>query len=144
MAQGKKSYKQKLKDPRWQKKRLKVLERDEFSCVHCKDKETTLHVHHKKYTDDPWGAPMKDLETVCEDCHKIIEEIEGVEEIVKIDNIKWLVKIKRKHNEDSGFYFIYVVEFGLLMINYTEEEGINSFWVDKQDVITISKFYNNG
>ena len=27
------TYKQKLKDPRWQKKRLKVLERDDWKCT---------------------------------------------------------------------------------------------------------------
>jgi hypothetical protein len=67
-------YSDKLKDPRWQKKRLEVFQRDEFKCVGCGDKETTLHVHHRKYKGEPWDAPMDHLETLCEDCHEWMEE----------------------------------------------------------------------
>lgn len=31
------TYSQKLRDPRWQKKRLEILERDSFTCQHCHD-----------------------------------------------------------------------------------------------------------
>ena len=41
-----KTYSQKLRDPKWQKKRLEVLQRDEFCCQLCNDKETELHIHH--------------------------------------------------------------------------------------------------
>lgn len=79
MAQ--KTYSEKLKDPRWQKKRLKILERDNFSCVKCFDSDTELQVHHLKYTGEPHEAPNEDLETVCKDCHNVIS-------ILKIDIIK--------------------------------------------------------
>jgi hypothetical protein len=64
------TYAEKLKDPRWQKKRLVILERDNWSCCHCLDTETTLHVHHLRYSNDPWDAPDEDLKTLCEFCHK--------------------------------------------------------------------------
>ena len=38
---------EKYKDPRWQKKRLKILERDKWACQLCDGKEKTLHIHHK-------------------------------------------------------------------------------------------------
>ena len=65
-------YSDKLKDPRWQKKRLEILERDEWSCQICHDTESTLHVHHRRYfTDkDPWDYPDGILITLCEDCHE--------------------------------------------------------------------------
>lgn len=63
------TYGQKLKDPRWQKKRLKILERDEFTCTICGDDKNTLHVHHEKYIGDPWEVEDKYLKTVCETCH---------------------------------------------------------------------------
>lgn len=65
-------YAEKLKDPRWQKKRLKILERDKWQCVKCHDDKSTLHVHHKKYDEnkDPWDYPDKQLETLCETCHE--------------------------------------------------------------------------
>jgi len=69
-----KTYWQKLTDPRWQKKRLIILERDEFMCQQCFDTEEELHVHHIRYNNNPWDADDKYLITLCKSCHKHIEE----------------------------------------------------------------------
>jgi hypothetical protein len=63
-------YSEKLKDPRWQRKRLEVLSRDGWACMACADKTSTLQVHHKFYSGNPWDAPMDGLETLCEKCHE--------------------------------------------------------------------------
>jgi hypothetical protein len=65
-------YRKKLLDPRWQKKRLKILERDEWECQHCGDDESTLHVHHLCYLKgyEPWDYLDKMLITLCESCHE--------------------------------------------------------------------------
>ncbi len=65
-------YSEKLKNPNWQKKRLEILNRDDWTCQLCKDKENTLHVHHKYYERrrSPWEYPNTALITLCEDCHK--------------------------------------------------------------------------
>lgn len=68
------TYSVKLKDPRWQRKRLNIMNRDDFTCRICGDKETTLAIHHLKYSGEPWDAPDDKLITVCEDCHETIEE----------------------------------------------------------------------
>lgn len=66
------TYQEKLKDPRWQKKRLEILERDDWKCVLCCNSKDTLHVHHKFYnkSKNPWDYENEMLETLCEDCHK--------------------------------------------------------------------------
>lgn len=66
------TYSDLLKDPRWQKKRLKVLERDEFCCRSCGDGENTLHVHHCYYKkgNAPWEYQLESLVTLCKECHK--------------------------------------------------------------------------
>ena len=53
------TYSEKLKDPRWQRKRLEVLNRANFSCEKCQDHASTLHVHHKYYVSNrlPWEYP---------------------------------------------------------------------------------------
>lgn len=68
---GTKSYREKLLDPRWQKLRLQVLERDGWACRACEDKDSTLHVHHGYYPKggDPWDAEQSVLWTLCEACH---------------------------------------------------------------------------
>jgi hypothetical protein len=66
------TYLEKLKDPRWQKKRLEILQRDNWTCQCCGDTENTLHVHHWFYKKgkDPWEYDAEDLSTLCEDCHE--------------------------------------------------------------------------
>lgn len=70
-----KTYSDKLKDPRWQKKRLQVLSRDKFKCTLCSRGEHTLHVHHLRYekSGNPWDSKIIDLETLCEQCHEVKE-----------------------------------------------------------------------
>lgn len=65
------TYAEKLRDPRWQKKRLEILERDGWACQICGDKKTTLHVHHLYYEKnlDPWDYHIFTLMTLCEMCH---------------------------------------------------------------------------
>jgi cytochrome c553 len=66
------TYREKLLDPRWQKKRLEILDRDEWMCMKCGDMENTLHVHHQMYFFgvDPWDYPEGLLITLCESCHQ--------------------------------------------------------------------------
>ncbi len=74
-------YSQKLRDPRWQKLRLEIMNRDEFECKHCFSNDKTLNVHHFGYNGDPWEVEPKSLITLCEDCHE--EETENVKESIK-------------------------------------------------------------
>ena len=69
-------YSEKFKDPRWQKRRLQVLERDEWMCQICFDNESTLNVHHRYYykNTNPWDYPLSALSTLCEECHQIETE----------------------------------------------------------------------
>jgi hypothetical protein len=66
------TYKEQLAHPNWQRKRLEVLQRDEFSCQMCGDSESTLHVHHKQYLKGrmAWEYEADELVTLCEDCHE--------------------------------------------------------------------------
>ena len=70
-------YSDKLKDPRWQKKRLEILERDKWICQSCGDDKSTLHVHHRRYFPgkDPWDYEDRLLVALCESCHGNEREI---------------------------------------------------------------------
>jgi hypothetical protein len=65
-------YLEKLKDPRWQKVRLRIMERDGWACQRCQDSEETLVVHHRYYTSgaEPWEYPDEALVTLCWNCHE--------------------------------------------------------------------------
>lgn len=78
------TYSEKLRDPRWQKKRLEILQRDDFTCQSCKSKKKTLHIHHTHYESlkEPWNYPNKQLITLCDDCHAK-EKIDGLIESLR-------------------------------------------------------------
>jgi len=98
------TYSEKLLDPRWQKKRLKILERDGFACKYCGDTKKTLHVHHDAYYKEPWDVPDDDLATCCKDCHFIIEFIKECFAYYKITKFR-----KERHAIDpEPIWFISV------------------------------------
>jgi len=96
-------YSVKLKDPRWQKKRLEIMDRDKFTCRICGDDKSTLVVHHLKYQGEPWNAPNDKLITVCEHCHRTIEDLKD-----SIKDFSTLKIIKRKFPID---YHLSLLEF---------------------------------
>lgn len=69
------TYSQKLRDPRWQRKRLEILQRDNWRCTACASEEKTLHVHHRFYISGrmPWEYLNSALLTLCEDCHEMAD-----------------------------------------------------------------------
>lgn len=65
------TYTDLLRDPRWQRKRLGILSRDNFTCQFCEAATRPLHVHHRYYKSGwkPWDYPDESLLTLCEICH---------------------------------------------------------------------------
>jgi hypothetical protein len=61
------------KDPRWQKKRLEIMQRDHFMCQNCNETTKELNVHHKfyEYNRKVWEYSDSELITLCKDCHEI-------------------------------------------------------------------------
>lgn len=76
-APEKKSYSDKLKDPRWQKRRLDIMNRDSFTCQWCFSGDKMLVVHHRYYLPktEPWDYNDSCLITICQDCHETEHEI---------------------------------------------------------------------
>lgn len=77
------NYAEKLKHPMWQKKRLEILSRDEFTCQRCGSKDKMLHVHHRYYlkVEFPWEYPDKALVTLCFECHEEEEQMVGSKQL---------------------------------------------------------------
>lgn len=74
-GKGQSTYSEKLRDPRWQKKRLEIMERDGFKCRACGSGTDTLNVHHLYYDKgaSPWEYENDALITLCESCHENVE-----------------------------------------------------------------------
>lgn len=71
------TYQEQLKHPKWQQKRLEVLEANEFTCSSCGSKDKQLHVHHPRYKKGAkiWEYEDGELECLCVDCHSQDHEI---------------------------------------------------------------------
>lgn len=79
------TYWQKLKDPRWQKMRLRAMERDGFACKWCGSTTATLNVHHGYYPRgaEPWDVSLDTLHTLCETCHeKAQSDLDDAKELI--------------------------------------------------------------
>ena len=66
------NFKEQYKHPKWQKKRLEILERDKYTCQSCGADDRQLHVHHRFYIKDRkvWEYDNDVFHALCEDCHK--------------------------------------------------------------------------
>lgn len=64
-------YAEKLKDPRWQRKRLEVFRRADFACEYCGVKDKPLSAHHTNYRKGlaPWDYTLSELLCLCDACH---------------------------------------------------------------------------
>lgn len=65
------TYSDKLKDPRWQKKRLEIFNLQDWKCQNCGSATDQLHLHHRYYKPktEPWDYPNSAFLTLCHECH---------------------------------------------------------------------------
>lgn len=108
----KSEYAKMLLDPRWQRKRLEILERDGWACTICGDKEKTLHVHHMHYLYGaaPWEYENGYLSTLCEDCH----EEEGACKKNEIETLRCAMAQARMHSSEIADLVQLVIELSNL------------------------------
>lgn len=70
------NYLEKLRDPRWQKRRLETLSRFRWQCQGCGGHEQTLHIDHLVYRSgaSPWDYDDDELTVFCATCHEAIHD----------------------------------------------------------------------
>ena len=71
MTKRQNDYSKKLQDPRWQRKRLEVMQAAGWKCSVCQDDKEELNVHHPDYSahHEPWE--YSNLQCLCSTCHTI-------------------------------------------------------------------------
>ena len=72
MNNSQSEYQKKLRHPKWQKKRLQILQETDFRCSICDNDDLELQVHHIYYEKgkDPWDYPNESLLGLCIKCHQ--------------------------------------------------------------------------
>lgn len=81
MTPKKQTYAEKLKDARWQKKRLELFNGASWTCEECSRQMPAdgLQVHHVLYLPgvDPWDYPSYLLRVLCECDHQKRQAVEN-------------------------------------------------------------------
>ena len=101
------SYSQLLRDPRWQRKRLEILNRDDWRCQICAQIDKPLNVHHLFYIKGraPWQYLDSAFTTLCDECHVHLEDIDApVTELV--DRWEWLIDAAMGSTTEDGIEYL--------------------------------------
>ena len=66
------NYKEQIKHPKWQRKRLEIFERDNWKCRICQENNKQLQVHHLYYLPNTmiWDYDNEAMVTLCEEHHR--------------------------------------------------------------------------
>ena len=129
------TYAEQLLDPRWQKKRLEVLDYSNFSCEICGDEKSTLHVHHKHYIcgRKVWEYDNKQLICLCWQCHKNQHDIED-----KFHDLIARIPLDGPNSRDEVFFLIAGFIGFETKIEYEHEQSLynlgsvcSDWWVKK-------------
>jgi hypothetical protein len=137
-------YHELLKDGRWQRKRLEIMQRDDFKCREC-GTTNDLNVHHIRYIAGrkPWEYDNGDLVTLCGSCHKATHDGIVQEQQTFIDNdCQW------RAIQNSGL-LLYYKKIGnyrdVITMQITKDYGMcmdfhhTFFW---RDVLPYSESWN--
>lgn len=141
MNKQKVSYAELLKDPRWQKKRLEVMQRDGFRCQHCLREDKELQVHHLLYRKGakPWEYKNEELVTLCKRCHE--NESEAKKETYEIFNELKNTFAKEGYSNEllnsSLLRIIDAVKYGYIDIDYDDKSAIDFL---KEGIYSVQYF----
>lgn len=114
-----KTYSEKLKDPRWQRKRLEIMSAADFRCEDCKRSDSTLDIHHCAYIKgkEPWEYDVTLLMCLCSGCHITRQ---SREDAIKVNLAKRL-RVATPAEMDQAAWDVVEVVSKILTSKYAEE-----------------------
>lgn len=146
-----KDYKKQWLDPRWQKKRLEILERDDFACRLCGRSDKTLHVHHQYYItgNDVWDYYDSALTTLCCDCHELMHSCEMKPRLSYVARLISNIQNERWEDEKAYAYLLYqcIVNDGSYVSDVIQKQTIDGDCLSKIELavfrnIPYADFFN--
>ena len=150
----KKSYAELLKDPRWQKKRLEIMQRDKFTCQYCGATDKELQVHHLTYHEkvNPWEHRNDELVTLCKDCHRIAHGNNAND-----DRIPIVIGgvYEYDHSDFENYMICFDIDYSygeamIYLLGIDNGSGYDSLWFDRftekrfrKECVYLKDFFNN-
>ena len=138
----KEDYAELLRSPLWQKKRLEIMQRDNFTCCKCGCTYKELQVHHIKYIKGrkPWEYDNEDLVTLCSDCHN---EEHGVTK--KTNPVIGEVYLLH-HGDSTNFMICYAINYNkreVYLLGVDNLAGTSTTWFEAVPMSYFERNYIN-
>ena len=116
------TYAEQIKHPKWQQKRLEVLEAYGFTCEECRSIEKELHVHHKIYRRNrmAWEYELEEYSCLCKDCHKEETELD--------DAIKEALSLLSRKEKTQLLGYSHAINDPLQDLSTKEKEYLSGFF----------------
>jgi hypothetical protein len=118
------TYKEQLRDVRWQKLRLEALTSAGWKCQDCAGADF-LNVHHRRYVSGraPWEYSLAELKVLCEACHRKIHGLVSVSDGRETDEGQhwcgdWTGDNWRR---DGSSFFVDDIPFHLMRWDFIED-----------------------
>lgn len=129
----KKEYRELLKDDKWKKKRLRILDRDNYRCRNCSNIKY-LEVHHIHYIQGtkPWEVPDNYLITLYRTCHSKEHKGKDINSFVLKTNRKTKPKSKKKNKQ-----VVMSKRDRELQLRYNKLKRRTNYEKPKNDIISI-------
>jgi len=135
------NYTEQFKSPEWQKKRLKIMDRDDFSCRICGTKTETLNVHHIFYEPHKsvWDYDDGILITLCENCHNYQHENNNFTLIKSTARIISLLLIDIERN---GRKYVKFCEYFVTAVDTDDEELLKAMIISVVSDLSYEDSHN--
>ena len=133
----KETYAELLRKPEWQKKRLEIMQRDDFTCQYCGCKERELQVHHRVYHKGakPWEYDNRELITLCDRCHEVETDVKNQ----LYDDFKHICDLSR----EIGLSELFIEQLFSIVSSSLESICANSYRELHRDIL-FEAFINSG
>lgn len=140
------TYKEKLRHPRWQEKRLQLMGAAGFVCEGCGDNQTMLAVHHRYYRRgaDPWDYEDEAFKVLCEPCHLTAQQ--DLDALHQQIGTMFLVTVPQVIGMIRGMEML-EQEGGSFSVDNSREvaKGIATVWgLDPENVYRYATIHNDG
>ena len=99
------TYSEKLREPRWQRRRLELFASAGWKCQECGSTTRNLQAHHCSYAPliEPWDLPDSVMMVLCEVCH---EHRQGFENTIRFEIGKIMRNTPLPRLNKMMWYFI--------------------------------------
>lgn len=140
------TYREQLRDVRWQKLRLEAMESSSWKCQECGGVDF-LNVHHKRYVAGrkPWEYAISELKVLCENCHRKIHGLVSVpDEGQTEDGNHWCGDWKADNwRRDGSTFFVDGIPFEIVKWIFFEDGAYGAIYFAVSDLI-FEPGSNNG